>query len=269
MGASEKLKRLPGELLHLATREVGLRILENQLAIDYPDASEEHLREAHNLLRQDNKRPPHLILYANHTSHHDAKALMIQYYRALHQLGRSVIIPVSHYLTETDKKFREQTQLGERVLGYRAVPLIQSHQVGVGREYTRDEGVASVQSFLTTLIDTQAQSPNSATTIIIFPEGHRSEDGQLGEGHAGIVRFAHTLCYANDDQRPVIFLPTGIIYPGEGPIDREGLNKHVDVTMNVGKPIVMEDVQKRMSFDPLMHALADLLPYDMQGVYAR
>ncbi len=96
----------------------------------------------------------------------------------------------------------------------------------------------------------------------LFPEGSRSEDGQLQKAKVGPVVIAQRC--------RVPILPVGVV----GTRDlarRTGLLRRPRITVNVGFPFSLEDVPGKSarveSIQQVMVRIAELLPSEYRGVY--
>jgi 1-acyl-sn-glycerol-3-phosphate acyltransferase len=103
--------------------------------------------------------------------------------------------------------------------------------------------------------------------LAVAPEGTRSGDGQLRQGHPGIVMLALK------SQAPI--LPV-VCYGGEVFWDNFRRLRRTDFNLIVGHPFYLEAHQApitralRMTMvDEIMFQLAALLPLSYQGVYAK
>lgn len=108
---------------------------------------------------------------------------------------------------------------------------------------------------------------NQGGLLLIAPEGTRSPDGGLLEAQPGIEHF-------NRYGSSVHFSPWAVV--PTGPYDREeGLGP---VEVRIGAPMTKDEIEARwredgkpnvVGFtDKLMVGLAELLPFEMRGVYA-
>ncbi len=102
--------------------------------------------------------------------------------------------------------------------------------------------------------------------VEIFPEGHRSEDGKLQAGKTGATRIAL------DANVPII--PVGIIGAEAGWNNFPRFWKRPVILVRIGKPFVLEgkNGQDRAAVlagtRRIMLSIAELLPYEMRGVWA-
>jgi 1-acyl-sn-glycerol-3-phosphate acyltransferase len=101
--------------------------------------------------------------------------------------------------------------------------------------------------------------------LLIFPEGHRSRDGNLQQGRGGAVRLAMRT------GSPII--PAAIIGTEGG---LKGVLSGMRVTMRIGKPYIVDstpdgkvppDQMEQLTTD-MMRRIAVMLPPDQRGPYA-
>jgi 1-acyl-sn-glycerol-3-phosphate acyltransferase len=102
--------------------------------------------------------------------------------------------------------------------------------------------------------------------VAMFPEGHRSEDGQLQNGKTGATRIAL------DGNVPII--PVGVIGAEAGYDNFPRFWKRPVILVRIGKPFVLEgkNGQDRAAVVAgtrlIMLSIAELLPYEMRGIWA-
>lgn len=105
----------------------------------------------------------------------------------------------------------------------------------------------------------------SGKMLAVAPEGTRSGDGKLGQGHPGIVLMALK------SGSPILPL---VCYGGERFWDNFKLLKRTDFHLTVGRPFYLvppggpftRDL-RQMMVDEIMYQLAALLPTDYRGFY--
>jgi 1-acyl-sn-glycerol-3-phosphate acyltransferase len=104
-------------------------------------------------------------------------------------------------------------------------------------------------------------------TVVMFPEGHRSDNFALGEGHAGAALVA-----INSD---ALIIPVGI-YGTENIIrKRKGFFARPKVVVTVGKPYKLSRISpegKKLGLEELiaqmMQKIAEQLPPEYHGLYS-
>ncbi len=124
-----------------------------------------------------------------------------------------------------------------------------------------DRGAGDVEALRTSI-----DAVRSGELLLIFPEGHRSEDGKLQTAKTGATRIAL------DANVPII--PVGVINAEAGWNNFPRFWKRPIVLVRIGKPFVLEGKggQDRAAVlagtRRIMMAIAELLPYAMRGVWA-
>lgn len=113
---------------------------------------------------------------------------------------------------------------------------------------------------------TAVQVVREGELVMVFPEGHRSEDGKLQNGKTGATRIA---LEAN-----VPIIPVGVIGAEAGYRNFPRFWKRPVILVRIGKPFVLEGKggQDRAAVVAgtrrIMLSIAELLPYEMRGVWA-
>ena len=98
----------------------------------------------------------------------------------------------------------------------------------------------------------------------VFPEGHRSETKALLRGRPGISLLA--------DRSDALIVPCGIVGT---PTARLRLPRRKDVVLNFGQPFRVSDLpadvrrDRQATADAIMLRIAQVLPPQMRGVYAK
>lgn len=106
---------------------------------------------------------------------------------------------------------------------------------------------------------------NAGGGLGVAPEGTRSENGTLGQGHPGIAYLA------TRGQAPIIPI---VAYGQEKSGAYWRRLRRVPVYIRMGDPILLTDgkartPQLKIYTDQIMLALAELLPLEYRGVYSR
>ena len=113
---------------------------------------------------------------------------------------------------------------------------------------------------------TSVEAVRAGELLAMFPEGHRSDDGKLQQAKTGATRIAL------EANVPVI--PVGVINAAAGWDNFPRFWKRPVVLVRIGKPFVLEGKggQDRAAVVAgtrrIMLSIAELLPYDMRGVWA-
>lgn len=204
-----------------------------------------------------------LILYGNHIAYDDPVVAALFYTQYLDPSGgRRLIIPASHWHTDprNNRPFYTAARAAEYFFNAEVFRMIQNYMVGDERygNYTAEDAAANHRAFFKRLQDLRrAQVP---TTLLIYPEGHRSETGQLQEAEAGLTLAGRLL-------RPSVYVPLAVHY-GQGYF-RNGLNMRLAgkrPILQVGEPVFQEGKESPFPV-ALMQNLARELPPAMRGFY--
>jgi 1-acyl-sn-glycerol-3-phosphate acyltransferase len=141
--------------------------------------------------------------------------------------------------------------------GIETLRVIQTYQVNNPEYgYTEEQAKETYWKALHRL--KELRTANIPTGVIISPEGHRSDDGQLKKGETGIVAAGRLLA-------PVIYVPMAIVYEGE--YGREKMNFGKKVEIKIGEVTIQEDAKTYPTVEVLMRKLAASLPLEMRGVW--
>ena len=206
---------------------------------------------------------PHLnfILYFNHISYNDPllAGYIVQQIDPKHT--RYLISPAS--FSNTDP--RNPNSLGSRLAleeaercGVEVVRVIQAYQVDNPKYgYTGEQAMATYRIWIKRL--NQLRSSGTPTGCIISPEGHRSDNGALGPGEAGITTIGRFLA-------PVVYIPVGISYFDD--YGRSDLNLGKRINLSIGNIIFQENPKEHPGLDDIMSNLAEALPPDMRGQWS-
>ena len=197
------------------------------------------------------------VLYFNHISLDDPAALL----RVANSIDPDgtyhLVVPSS--LSHADAndflgKFISITMDVVAHCGIEIMPVVQTFKVDDG--YTQDEARQSYMKLFTRL--KELKKTGTPTGVIIGPEGHRSEKGELINAEAGMVAAGRLLA-------PVIYIPLAISYDGEFKRDKMNIGKKMII--NIGEVTVQESPREYPSVEELMKKLAESLPEDMRGVW--
>jgi 1-acyl-sn-glycerol-3-phosphate acyltransferase len=124
-----------------------------------------------------------------------------------------------------------------------------------------DRGVGDVEA-----LRASVDVVKSGELLAMFPEGHRSDDGKLQTAKTGATRIAL------EANVPVI--PVAVINAAAGWDNFPRFWNRPEVLVRIGRPFVLEGkgAQDRAAVVAgtrrIMLAIAELLPYDMRGVWA-
>jgi 1-acyl-sn-glycerol-3-phosphate acyltransferase len=223
-----------------------------QLSVNDPNA---YLNEVQSILA---KNPDlNLALYFNHISFPDPVFAFWLYLKYIDpENRRQIILPASHWHTNFlhNPAFATAFKLGKLVLGYKGIRIVQAYQLEQPETYHYTP--ADATNTYKNLLKAIGENPQN-TTLIISPEGHRSEDGTLQKGEVGITNLVRKLT-------PCVLVPLGIVY-GDGGFDRNGLNFGASVNLRPGQPFLWEDNRQKPTLEQIMIPLASVLPPKMQG----
>ncbi len=202
-----------------------------------------------------------LIIYFNHLAFSDPVLILWLYFKFLDPQGeRRLILPASHWHTNFfhNPVYASAYRLGQILLNFKGVPIVQTYQVdNPSYGYTPAQALKTYRNLLKAIGD----NPQNMS-LIISPEGHRSENGTLQEGEKGIEKLARRLC-------PCLLLPTGIVYPdGFDPQTmRDSLNFGRRVNLVVGPPISYDNEKQSLTHEMIMNNLALTLSPEMRGFW--
>jgi len=105
-------------------------------------------------------------------------------------------------------------------------------------------------------------------SVVMFPEGTRSPDGTMQPALPGAVLIATRL--------NILIVPVGISGSDKLKSLKRAFWHHPKITVNIGKPFTLPPVEGKLTKEKrqeltriMMGHVADLLPPEYQGVYAR
>lgn len=191
------------------------------LAYNIRVVGRENLREARQILEKDDLN---LILYSNHASFSDPVLAILIYTKLDPFCRRRLAIPASYKFLDPKNEsgyVRGAAYAAEVLLGAAIFPVIQDHYVD---DYSIEMKTRMDIDFIKGIAFLKSKG---RVAVVIFPEGHRGDDGGLGEIKGGIARLGTLL-------HPALFVPLGISY--EEGYQRSGLNLGKRVELNVGEP---------------------------------
>jgi len=220
---------------------------------------ENHLAETQSFLKENNGS---LILYGNHIAYDDPLLAGMLYLKYFNQADdRHLIVPASHWHMnpENNKLFYQGGKLVEKLFHAELFSLIQTYMVNNEKfpGYTPEIAEANRRTFFDRL--KKLKSQNIPTDVLIYPEGHRSEDGVIQEMGKGMILAGSIL-------KPSVFLPIGISYKNDRyarniPNMRFFLKKPI---LHIGTPTFMRESKERPEIEPLVDNLAVCLPLWMR-----
>lgn len=231
------------------------KIVDCAYRLDISEESIQKLNETKIILEDDKKL--NVIFYGNHTTNADAGLIGRALDMADPEGFRKVIAPMSYSHTKFDLKNSSSLFLANMVKlsNVETKRVIQTYQIN---DENSDKAKEFNVGYFKALRDYKRQGISVA--LIIFPEGHRPEDGKMIEFEDGLVASGFAL-------NPVLYVPVGINF--EHPYKRSGLNIGNKVNLTVGDYYLqsfrgnMEETKKILTTN-----LAKVVFEDRRGVYA-
>ena len=201
------------------------------------------------------------IIYFNHISLNDP-AVVLHLAEQISPEGHNqhLLAPVSYSHADTSKLEGKIFQPFNNLINQASietVPIVQKYQIDHEKyHYTQDQADATYFKYLRRL--KELKKSNIQIGVLISPEGHRSEDGQLSEGEKGVIATGKILA-------PVIYIPLGVYYPGK--YKHNSLNFGRKMAINVGEITQQDNSKNYPSLEELMKKLALTLPEKMHGMW--
>lgn len=196
------------------------------------------------------------ILYFNHISFNDPLLVVNMADRIDPKHRRNLVAIMSYSHTDPDNpKHRVFSFMAGKLknCGIEGVRVIQRYQVG-NPEFGYTDEQARL-NYIQTMRRIK-EMRGTPTGVIISPEGHRSDTGQLMKGETGVVAIGRLLA-------PVIYIPLAISYAGN--YSRDALNVGRKMRLVIGEVSVQKNGGEYPSVDQLMKSLAKALPEEMRG----
>lgn len=247
-------------------KEAGQRMLRDIVTEGLPlvlyrvKVDDESKKKLENIKKSiDQERRFNLVFYFNHTTIADPLFAGMMAVRA-NPKGQ-IVAPVSYSNTE-DRPENKKTIAMTRIIeacGAKTFRVIQTYQID-NPEYGYDSKTAMKQnmSFIRGLKQISEEKRTHPISLIISPEGHRSEEGFLQKAESGMVGAGSILA-------PTLYVPIGIDF--ENGIDK-GMNLFKRVNLTIGDTYFQERGGKEDNpLDKLMKNLAMALPESRRGVY--
>lgn len=240
-------------------REGGQKLLDLAYNLNIEDPKN-YIAETQLFLKENNGS---LITYGNHIAYDDPLLAGMLYLRFFNQADdRHLIVPASHWHMnpKNNKFFHQGGRLVEKLFHAELFHLIQNYMVNNEKfpDYTTGIAEANHRAFFKRL--KELKSLNIPTDVLIFPEGHRSEDGVMQEMGKGMILAGSVL-------KPSAFLPIGISYENDK-YTRNIPNVRLlskRPILHVGTPIFMREHKERPEIELLVHNLSKCLPSWMRG----
>ena len=200
------------------------------------------------------------VLYFNHISFNDP-ALVVNVADRLDPKHKKHLVTMMSYshTDPDDSKHRIFAFMakGLEKCGIEGIRVIQKYQIN-NPEYGYTEEQASLNYIKS--MRRLKEMQGKPTGVIISPEGHRSDTGQLMEGESGMVAIGRVLA-------PIVYIPLAISY--EGSYQRNTINIGKKMWINIGEVVVQDDPKVYPTVEELMQNLAAALPEEMRGVWGK
>lgn len=210
----------------------------------------------------DKNREVNFITYFNHIGITDPVLVGYMVNKIDPQKTRKIITPVSYSHTESknikDIVPRVMNSLSSSC-GTETIKVIQKYQINNPEYgYTQSQADATYKELIRKV--REYVKGGRAIGFIISPEGHRSEDGSLGNVERGILMFEKIL-------EPVVLIPIGIYYDKK--YSRSGLNIGKSLNLEIGESYFYENGKERKDINFYMNNLAEVLPIEKRGIWTR
>jgi 1-acyl-sn-glycerol-3-phosphate acyltransferase len=244
----------------LLGREILVDILPRILyKIHISEESQEKTKEIRETL--DENQNLNFILYPNHLTYFDPLYAGLIVNEIDPEGKRHLIAPIS--FSHTQSRTKDSTlkmMMGlAKTCDLETIRIIQTYQVNNPKYgYTQEQANATYKKLFGR--PKELKENNISTGMIIFPEGTRSQNGELGEAEKGITLLTKIL-------EPVLLIPVGIYFDNK--YKRSGLNFGKSVNLEVGETYLYEKGKERKDIDFYMKNLADTLPEKMRGRWAQ
>jgi 1-acyl-sn-glycerol-3-phosphate acyltransferase len=221
--------------------------------------NQEKINEIRNTL--DENQNLNFIIYLNHVTYFDPLYAGHIINKLDPEGKRHIVAPISFSHTQSktkDSTLKMMMGLAE-VCKLETVRIIQAYQVNNPKYgYTQEQANITYKKFFNR--SKELKNENIPTGMIIFPEGTRSQNGELGEAEKGITLLAKIL-------EPVLLIPVGICFDNE--YKRSGLNLGKSLNLEIGETYLYEKGKDKKDIDFYMNKLAETLPEKMRGKWAQ
>lgn len=215
-----------------------------------------HLNEVSRILLDDQDTT--LILAANHTMQLDLLYLLALHAQIEKQVGHRPVTGISSaWHKANDPQYSRDLNYGRILLGTKDIEVVQAYRAG---ETKRTELLRKL------IHDVESVR---GETLVVLPEGHRSETGAMQQGETGIAHLASML-------KPSLVLPIGIIPQGSRIAEARSSFLHPQpAILRVGQPLLISKEQgfnkleRQELFETIMYGIAETLPEEMRGVWVR
>ncbi|MBI3385924.1 hypothetical protein HY031_02440 [Candidatus Gottesmanbacteria bacterium] len=208
---------------------------------------------------RDKNTPWNVIFYSNHTAFGDP-AMWVYVARTVDpEATRPLAVLASDYHTtfKNNPVFASCARVGASLAGIQLIPVIQTYMIDDPKYgYSPGDSRKNSEDIIRTI-----QKIKKPLMLLVSPEGHRSDDGKLGNVESGFVSLGRRLV-------PTLYVPVGISY--EGTFRRSGLNTRLSqnyprVHIEMGDITAQRAKMDKPSLQELMYNLAQTLPSELQG----
>lgn len=197
------------------------------------------------------------VLYFNHITLNDPAALL-RASNLIDPIGKyHLVVPSSQSHADSNDLLSKVIHVGMDIVGscgIEVMPVVQTFQVGSG--YTQEEARQTHIKFFNRL--KELKGTDTPTGVVIGPEGHRSENGELIKAESGMIAAGRVLA-------PVIYIPLAISYADK--FKRDTINIGKKMRINIGEVTVQESTRDYPRVEELMKKLATALPEQMKGIW--
>lgn len=229
----------------LLARKILVDLLPNKLYdIKISKESDENIKEAKNLLDENSKL--NLIAYFNHITFEDPWYVGYILNKIDPEANRHLVAPISY--SHTRSSASKAILLPAKLCGMETIRIIQANEV---EHYKKSEVLANYRNFMKRL-EELGKNPKP-TAFIISPEGHRSENGELGAANTGMITVAKKL-------GETLIISVGIAFNEDFYRSKPNIGKSLELT--ISKPYLHK---KDDNIDFYMTRLAETLPENMRG----
>lgn len=242
---------------------LGVALPEKLYSIEISSETREKITTLQTRLQSEGNITTHLILYFNHVAYDDPVFALYVARLIDPKNSRKLILPSSKWHTEwkNNPAFATATLLGKLFYGVEMVPVVQTYMINDAKYgYTEQDAHGSYKHLMQTL--KRLLNQRRVLSLILSPEGHRSDGGALGKIEPGMLKMGEILA-------PVLFCPLGIEYP-------DGFSRDVNVRPFIHRPRVrltlgeltfQPDRKTKVSVNTLIGNLAHALPEHMRGAW--